>query len=175
MINPELEIILSELGDEVIEQAQRNIGAIRSVKTWNGRTVKRRIDTTGTLRNNLGYSIADTAGNPVIKFGAGGRAKSYFAVVNEGRRPGTMPPPSAIITWMKKKPVRLRGASGGFIKTTEKGLARAAYAIAKSIQRRGTPATKYYDDAINEVLSRKTQEFTDKLAELINKNLEQWQ
>jgi len=60
----ELNDILTQLADEVIEQAQRNIGAIRSVRTWNGRTVKRRIDTTGTLRNNLGYSITQTAGNP---------------------------------------------------------------------------------------------------------------
>jgi hypothetical protein len=171
----ELNDILTQLADEVIEQAQRNIGAIRSVRTWNGRTVKRRIDTTGTLRNNLGYSITQTAGNPTIKFSAGGAAKSYFAVVNEGRKAGTMPPPSAIVAWMKKKPVRLRSASGAFIKTTDKGLARAAFAIAKSIKKRGTPATRYYDDAIQIVLNSKSQEFTNKLTELINKELEKWQ
>jgi hypothetical protein len=76
---------------------------------------------------------------------------------------------------MKAKPVRLRGAGGGFIKSTEKGRIRAAFAIAKAIEKRGIAPTYYYTDAIQTVLERKGQEFTDNLAKQLETGLKQWQ
>jgi hypothetical protein len=167
--------LLTTLADEVIEAAQRNIGATRSVRGFDGKVRRRRIDSTGTLRNNLGYSIVENADTANIVFSAGGRAKNYFLAVNDGRRPGKMPPTTAILDWMKAKPVRLRGAGGGFIKSTEKGRIRAAFAIAKAIERRGIAPTYYYTDAIQTVLERKGQEFTDNLAKQLETGLKQWQ
>jgi len=162
--------ILEQLADEVIEVAQKNLGAYRSVKGANGKTYRRRAVASGTLKNSLGYSIR----NNNITFSAGGKAKQYYLSVNNGRTKGTMPPPSAIEEWMRIKPIRLRGAKG-FIKTTAKGRARVAFAIAKSIQKRGIAPFPYYTDAINEVLDKRIQQFTDELAQQLELNLQAWQ
>jgi len=166
--------LLEEIADEVIEVAQKNLGAYRSVKGANGKTYKRRAVASGNLKNNLGYSIKTVGNISKVVFGAGGKAKQYYLSVNNGRAKGTMPPPSAIENWMRIKPVRLQGPKG-FIKQTPKAMARAAFAIAKSIQKRGISPFPYYTDAINEVLERRMPEFTEEIVKQLDITIQKWQ
>jgi len=169
-----LDLLLEEIADEVIEVAQKNLGAYRSVKGANGKTYRRRAVASGTLKNSLGYSIKKIGGTSSIVFSAGGKAKQYYLAVNNGRSKGTMPPPQAIENWMRIKPIRLRGAKG-FIKQTPKGMARAAFAIAKSIKKRGIEPFPYYTDAINEVLEKRLPYITEEITRQIDLKIQEWQ
>lgn len=169
-----LDKLLEDLADEVIEVAQKNLGAYRSVKGANGKTYKRRAVASGNLKNNLGYSIKKIGGESSIVFSAGGSAKQYYLAVNNGRAKGTMPPPQAIENWMRIKPIRLRGAKG-FIKQTPKGMARAAFAIAKSIKKRGIDPFPYYTDAINEVLEKRIPQWTEEITKQLDLKIAEWQ
>ena len=160
--------ILTPIIDEVIERAQRNIGATRRVKYPNGKTRNIRINSTGRLKDSLGGSFGRRGGNIVITMSAGGAARKYFAAVNDGRPAGKMPPLNAIGDWMKSKPIRLRGASGRLIPNTVKNFERAKWAIAKGIEKRGIPAKPYYTEAIEDVVDEKGEE----LAKLISENFE---
>lgn len=167
--------ILTPIIDEVIERAQRNIGALRTVKYPDGKTRRIRINTTGKLKDSLGGSWGRKGGNVVITMSAGGAARKYFAAVNDGRAAGKMPPLNAIGDWIKKKPIRVRGAGGRLVTQTAKNVERLKWAIAKGIEKRGIPAKPYYTEAINDVVDEKGEE----LAKLISENFEillkQWQ
>lgn len=168
-INP----ILQSFAEEVIEVAQRNLGAYRTVRSG-GKSYRRRAVATGTLKNSLGYSIRFTGAVVDIQFSAGGRAKEYFQVVNDGRRRGSMPPLSAIVRWMQDKPIRLR-SGGKFVKTTEKGRIRAAYAIAMKIKKDGIAPFPYYSEAIEQVLAEKGDEVRNEILKQLDIQLKSWQ
>ena len=169
-----LDLLLEEIADEVIEVAQKNLGAYRSMKGANGKTYRRRAVASGTLKNSLGYSIKKIGGTSSIVFSAGGKAKQYYLAVNNGRAKGTMLSSQAIENWMRIKPIRLRGAKG-FIKQTPKGMARAAFAIAKSIKKRGIEPFPYYTDAINEVLEKRLPYLTEEITRQIDLKIAEWQ
>lgn len=167
--------ILTPIIDEIIERAQRNIGATRTVRYPDGKTRRIRINTTGRLKDSLGGSHRRKGSDIVITMGAGGKAKGYFAKVNDGQPKGERPDLDDIGKWMKAKPIRLRGKSGRLLPNTVKNFERAKWAIAKAIQKRGIPAKPYYTEAINDVVDEKGEE----LAKLISANfdilLKQWQ
>lgn len=165
--------ILQAFADEVIETAQRELGAYRTVRKG-GKSYRRRAVASGNLKNSLSYSIRLTGSVCNISFGASGKAKQYFRAVNDGRAKGSMPPVSPIVQWMKIKPVRVR-RGGKFVKTTEKGLIRVAYAIAKSIQKDGIAPFPYYSDAIEKVLSAKGDEVRQQIENELQIALNQWQ
>lgn len=154
--------MLNSFSDLVVERAQRNIGATRTV-TIGGKSRKRKIDSSGQLRTNLNYKLIGSGPRFVIQYGAKGEAGQYADVVDKGRRPGTMPPPMAIRRWIDQKPIRLRNDKGGFIKSTEKQKARLAFQIADAIKRRGIPATNFYTDAFEEELANAGPEFIEEL------------
>ena len=180
-----LDLLLEQIADEVIELAQKNLGAYRSVKGANGKTYRRRAVSSGTLKNSLGYSIKKIGGTSSIVFSAGGKAKQYYLAVNNGRngtertfnnsgKSPSMPPSSDIENWMRIKPIRLRGAKG-FIKQTPKGMARAAFAIAKSIKKRGIEPFPFYTDAINDVLEKRLPYITEEITRQIDLKIAEWQ
>lgn len=71
--------------------------------------------------------------------------KTYGYVVDQGRRPGSMPPTDAIKKWIKQKPLRLRDLkTGSFTKMTEKKVDSVAFAIAKKIKEEGTKPTYFF-------------------------------
>lgn len=166
--------ILRDLADDIIERAQRNLGATRSVKTAGGKRRNRRADSTGNLRRSLKATIRNNKNASVISFGASGTARNYFKVVNDGRKKGKMPPVSAIENWMKVKPVRLRNEKG-FIKQTPEGIKRAAYQIARSIGKNGIEAFPYYTDAINDALEERRDEIIEAIEKEIDLRLKTWQ
>ena len=89
----------------------------------------------------------------------GFEAADYFPFVEEGRKPGKMPPVSAIAKWIRIKPIKLRDM--GYIKkdgTKVKGTGKfkaknnanvnsAAFAIAKHIAAFGVKPTWFFRDS----------------------------
>ena len=169
----ELTPILQEFADEVILVAERNLGAYRLVRKGS-KSYRRRAVASGTLKKSLSYSIRLSGSSVNISFGASGKASKYFRAVNDGRAKGSMPPTGAILEWMKIKPVRLR-KGGKFIKATEKGMIRAAYAIAKSIQKDGIAPFPYYSDAIEQVLNQKGDDVRKQIEQELETALKTWQ
>jgi hypothetical protein len=72
---------------------------------------------------------------------------------------------------MRAKPVRLRDASGKFVKQTESRLKSAAYLIARSIKRNGIEGLRYYSVALESVVPQYQEELGEALASDILKSL----
>ena len=146
------------IGQEVVEAAQRNLGATRKI---NGKT-RRRVSS-GRLKDGLAFKNLTRNNKLVLQFGVNDEAlKQYADVIEFGRRPNKKGPPVAgIIEWMNVKGIRPRGKSGGFIKLPESAEARAnlqrsiAWAISRSIGIRGIVGIKYYTEALQTVLENR--------------------
>ena len=78
----------------------------------------------------------------------GFKAADYFPYVEEGRKPGKMPPVSAIAKWIRIKPIKIRDSKTGRFKAkTDANINSAAYAIAKYIGAYGVKPTWFFRDA----------------------------
>lgn len=97
------------------------------------------------LSNSLGYNLK------VYKSGGlelGFKAADYFRYVEEGRRPGKMPPVSAIAKWIRIKPIKIRDSKTGKFKAkTDTNINSAAFGIAKHIGAYGVEPTWFFRDA----------------------------
>ena len=97
------------------------------------------------LSNSLGYNLK------VYKSGGlelGFEAADYFKYVEEGRKPGKMPPVSAIAKWIRIKPIKLRDSKTGRFKAkTDTNINSAAFGIAKHIGAYGVEPTWFFRDA----------------------------
>lgn len=167
--------ILKKLSDEIVEVAQKNLGATRTVKGANGKSYKRRAVDTGTLRRSLNATIRNSANSYVINFGAKGNAAKYFRAVNDGRRKGSFPPLDPILRWAGRKKLRLRNEKGGFVKTDAKAMKQIAYKVAAKIKREGIAPFPFYTDAITEVLARQTPEVLNQIQKELELKLKEWQ
>lgn len=173
-------------GNDVVEAAQRNIGAFRTV---NGK--KRRIDNTGTLRKSLGYLAKfDANGNATILFRSMVEYGVYLEYGVKGTESGKehdtgfsfkkgtkMVPPGdesekwGIRAWMKSRPLRIRNAKGEFVKATEARKQSLAFAIAVNIKKHGIAPSRFMRDAIESKLDDLPNEYigimTDRINEMI--------
>jgi hypothetical protein len=77
-----------------------------------------------------------------------------------------------ILQWMKAKPVRLRDASGKFVKQTESRLRSAAFLIARSIKRKGIEGLRYYTVALESIVPQYREELGQALAQDLLRSLE---
>ena len=78
----------------------------------------------------------------------GFKAADYFPYVEEGRKPGKMPPVSKIAKWIKIKPIKLRDLkTGKFIKKDKSNVNSVAYLIARKIGAYGVKPTWFFRDA----------------------------
>jgi hypothetical protein len=171
---------IEDFSQDVVERAQRNLGAYRTVTDRRGRKKKRRADSSGTLRESLGYSIKVSSGGTKVQFIARGKASDYAAFVEEGVNgtkkkhgspfsfKGKNINQKAILDWMKRKPIRLRefknGKLGGFKKryyTPTRGknkgkevdrLPQAAFLIGRSIAKYGFAPLNYMGDAVEDAI-----------------------
>lgn len=180
-----LKISIEEFAQDVVEKAQRNLGAYRMVQDRRGRKKKRRADSSGNLRKSLSYSMRDSSGNTRLSFFAKGSAGEYASFVEEGvngtqknwRSPfsfkGKNINQKAILDWMKRKPIRLRemknGKLGGFTKVTEAKKKQAAFLIGRSIAKYGFAPLNYMKDAVDDAVP----EWTERFAEAVAKDIEQ--
>ena len=128
--NTELEF--KKFGDKVIHRAKFYLQ-------------RRKINTKSkSLSDSLGYNLSVyDSGSLEMSF----KALDYFPFVEEGRRPGRMPPVSAIAKWIKEKPIKIRGADGKFKSKSKANINSAAFGIAKSIGEFGIKPTWFFRDA----------------------------
>lgn len=160
----EILLTLNSIGQDIVEAAQRELGATRTV---NGK--KRRSVATGRLKDSLSFRATARYNNPVLEFSATGEAANYLRFVVEGRKKGArMPPIEPILKWMSIKRIRVRKPGGGFDKETPEKRRALAWNIARSISVKGIPANPFYSTAIENVLERRGKEFLDTL----NKEIE---
>lgn len=156
---PAISSAFDDFARAVVERAQRNLGATRTV---NGK--KRRAVATGNLKNSLSYVRSSLKASEIINFTATGSARNYANVVEYGRRKGAKQPPrDAIKKWIKAKPVRLQKKGGGFIPMTEANVNSAAFLIARSIAKKGIPELRYYRDAVEAELEERGPAFLEAL------------
>ena len=106
---------------------------------------------TRRLLGSITHAINQTptaAGNIVLE-GRVGPSVRYGAPVEFGRRPGRMPPPDALLGWVRRhwsprgttaRAGRARNRAWG---AREGELRSAAFVLARAIGRRGTPAQPY--------------------------------
>lgn len=100
-------------------------------------------EATGTLLNSIGYEVRESA--PGVSELAIFMA-DYGIYVDKGRKPGKMPPVSAIREWCKVKGIP----------------EKAAFPIARNIGRFGIPATNFYTIPI----TRRAAQFQEKISKL---------
>lgn len=157
--NGKLLEVMIDFGEEVVRQARSNI---RINQTKYGR--KRKANTTGRLAASLKFDINPDTGAvkflssepyaEVIEFGARGSEELAKGITRLS--PGPLRPPADnILEWMNKKKIRLREktATGSkFAKETPEKRESVAYAIAKSIHKKGFSPLEYFQDAYKETL-----------------------
>ncbi len=107
----------------------------------------------GTLEKSLKYRLQIKGQNINVSVYAKGKASKYFLARENGRRAGATPPPvSAILDWMRIKPIKLRDKeSGKFKKPTEALKRQVAFLIARKIGREGIKGWKAFDYAYENI------------------------
>lgn len=155
--------VLDSIGNDIIEAAQRELGATRTV-----RGKKRRSVSSGTLKNSLIFNTTARYNKYVLDFTASGKAANYLRYVTEGRRKNSrLPPIKAVEQWMKEKPVRLRSKDGGFIKNTPEARKQAAWAVARGIAKNGIEPFPFYANAIESTIEKRGKDLEDAMIKQI--------
>lgn len=161
-MNEEVQRAYTAFADEVLFASKRELGTRRIGKNKNYGVATR------TLQRSLSYRIRyGKAGIKSIELYAKGKAGGYASFVHYGVN-GTQvkrgspfsyrtkqPPTSAILEWMRVKPVRLRDKNGAFIKQTPAKMASAAFLIARSIKRKGVPGVFYFEKGYQYAIKKK--------------------
>ena len=121
-----------------------------ALRTFGGQMVSR-------LSQGLKDNNSDASGklDESIKFNIKSQSKKltfdlsmldYFEFVDEGRKPGRMPPTRPILDWLKYPNVKDKIGVSGLEDSKLQGL---AFAIARKIGREGTKGTDFYTNVIN--------------------------
>ena len=79
--------------------------------------------------------------------------KEYGKYIDRGRKPGTPPPVAPIERWVKRKNINIKGSSRS-----------TAFAISKSIGKKGIPARPWLDKANERVMNEVGGELTKAMA-----------
>lgn len=159
---------LVAFGNDVVERAQRNLGATRRVKGKNRRAVA-----SGNLKNSLTFSLRKTGEGYTIQFKARGTAAKYAEVIEDGRRAGAKAPPiEPILAWIKLKNIKARDEKGRILEQTESRKRGLAFAIARGIGKNGIEAVKYFENAYNDAIEEREPDIYKALTEYLNKRFE---
>ena len=165
------EAILQEFAEETRDAARRELGSRTIGKNRNYGVATRR------LQKSLTFSIKGGSvsfGSPLpyagfLHWGVNGTRKNRNAPYSFRSK---QPPMEPILQWMKAKPVRLRDASGKFVKQTESRLRSAAFLIARSIKRKGIEGLRYYTVALESIVPQYREELGQALAQDLLRSLE---
>jgi hypothetical protein len=121
----------------------------------------------GTLEKSLAYRLQIKGKSINISVYAKGKASQYFLARENGRKPGKQPPVSAILDWMRLKPIKLRDKeSGKFKKSTESLKQQVAFLIARKIGRDGIKGWHAFDYAMENIW----EEYESKIVEAFGKD-----
>ena len=90
-------------------------------------------------------------------------APAYWKYVNDGRRPGKMPPVNVIADWVRRRNITPYALKNGKLPTTD----QLAFMIAKKIGRDGTTGIHFLEKSIDEQKSY----WDDKISEAISNDI----
>lgn len=128
--------------ERVIERAQKNLNT-----SGFARKKGRKINSSGDLSKSLGFDLNKKG----LEFTS---TEKYSSIVEEGRKPGKMPPIDPIKKWITEKGVRLQKTVvkngvkvNQFAQKTDANLKSAAFAIAKSIAKKGIRESNFFWEA----------------------------
>ena len=164
------EKVLARFADDVNNAAKRELGSRRIGKNRSYGVASR------SLQKSLTYKLKGgkvSFGSPLpyaafIHWGVNGTRKNQNAPYSFRSK---QPPSGPIMEWMRAKPVRLRDASGKFVKQTESRLKSAAFLIARSIKRKGIVGLRYYTVALETIVPQYREELGEALAQDLVKAL----
>lgn len=139
-----------------------SIGFITKILVENDKQV------TGNLIKSLDFKIIKDIDGLFLQI----LAAPYFKNVDDGRRPGKMPPVKPIQKWADKKGIRIKNTSSQ----------QTAFVIARSISRKGIKPLNITNKLIDNIMRNKDtiikagavkdiQELIDKMVMSINKNV----
>jgi len=118
---------LEKFGKYLVKESRKNL-------------TRKNKNNTKRLYDSLDYEIKVMPNSMSFDF----VMEEYGEWVDKGRKKGKMPPQKEIFKWVQKKGIQFRDNRGKF-KTYES----TAWAIAKSIKKRGIPATDFYSRPFN--------------------------
>jgi hypothetical protein len=131
-MNDKLKKALEEIGEDIIDELSRLI-------------IKEKKIDTGNLLNSLDYRVLETVNGVFLEI----LSNETLKYVDQGRRRGAKQPPiKAIIPWVQRKNIRIKGA-----KTVE----QKAFVIARSISRKGIRPTNIVKQSRDNVLRNKLE------------------
>jgi len=125
--NRNTQLALEKFGKYLVTESRKNL-------------TRKNKNNTRKLYDSLRYEVDVTANAVNFDF----IMEEYGEWVDKGRKKGTMPPQKEIFKWVQQKGIQFRDNRGKF-KTYES----TAWAIAKSIKKRGIPATDFYSRPFN--------------------------
>jgi hypothetical protein len=136
------EAALDKFGKYLVKEARKNL-------------TRKKKNNTKALYNSLDYEVNVMPNSLTFDF----LMEEYGEWVDKGRRAGKMPPVSAIEKWVEQRKIQFRDNKGRFetYRTT-------AFLIARSIKKRGIPATKFYTRPFNLGFAKLPRELTEAYA-----------
>ena len=149
--------VINDYGKETVRLARRNL----NLNGFAGKKRNRKTNSSGDLSKGLGYKITDGKTGLVIEFTS---KKNYGRFVEEGRKKGSMPPSSALRSWIKQKKIKLTRVSTNkagqkvskFVRATDSNINQAVFAMAKSIKKRGIKPVPFMGEAMDEAFEKLT-------------------
>ena len=102
---------------------------------------------TGQLINSLDYKVVEVLDNLLLTI----LSEPYLKYIDEGRKPGRMPPSQVFIRWIDAKGIVFKNKKGKIIKKES-----TAFLIARSIGKNGIKPTNIIRKTIDNVYSNKT-------------------
>lgn len=112
----------------------------------------------GLLRNSITWEIGKSGTFPT--YVRVGTKIAYARPVHDGRAPGSrMPPVDVIAQWVVEKKILNKNGKGKRKDVGSKAVRAAAFAIAKSIAKKGIPAKPFLKDALLQTGSKIKAEF----------------
>lgn len=103
---------------------------------------------TGELINSLDYRVVEVLDNFLLTI----TSAPYLKWVDEGRRPGKMPPPSKFLKWIDARNIKFKDKKGKFISKQS-----TAFLIARSIGKKGIKPSNVIRKTIDSIYSNKMQ------------------
>ena len=156
---------LNKAAKEIVRQAKLELGATQTIVQNDGKSVRKRIDASGNLRNSLKVSplmekngeltigiLMDYYGAFIDKGVSGTRHSTPEASPYSFKSEGVgIDMQHSIFEWMRTKNIRLRDVGGQFKKgkITEKSYESLAYVIARSVKRKGINQTHFITNPFN--------------------------
>ena len=134
-MNDNLKIALDELGVDFIKELTNQLLAADKKAT-------------GKLINSLKYKVVEVLDNLLLTISA----EPYLKWIDEGRKPGKMPPSKVFIKWIDARGIIFRNENGKIIKKEN-----TAFLIARSIGEKGIKPTNVIRKTIDKIYSTKTQ------------------